>query len=40
MLHILPGIPLGQKPTTSPLKSFEVSKSRQKLNVFLENKVV
>ena len=44
MLHILPGIPLGPKPTTSPLKIFksfvQLSKSRQNLDVILGNKVV
>jgi hypothetical protein len=44
MLHILPGIPLGPKPTTSLLKKFEscgqLSKSRQKLDDISENKVV
>jgi hypothetical protein len=44
MLHILPGIPLGPKPTTSPLKVFkscvQLSKSLQKLDIILENKVV
>ena len=44
MLHILPGIPLGPKPTTSLKKVFrswgQLSKSRQKLDVILENKVV
>ena len=43
MLHIQPGIPLGPKPTTRPLKSFksciQLSKSRQKLDVILENRV-
>jgi hypothetical protein len=43
-LHILSGIPLGPKQTTSPFKKFkscgQLSKSWQKLDVILENKVV
>ena len=43
MSHIQPGIPLGPKPTTSVFNFFlslQLSKSRQKLDVILENKVV
>jgi hypothetical protein len=44
MLHILPGIPLGQNQQPAIQKVFEFcvqfSKSGKKLDVILENKVV